>query len=576
MVKVFSKNKEGSAAIILSLMVSAGVLSTIYFTQKMTGGFLSEHSQSIEEWEKHLVTESAQTLAAYLVANNLILCRQDGWTGKQSNCKWTLAPKTESPADFHLSDEGDSAEGLSYKGKYTLDDVEKEYKVTFQLVDWRSTSIENLIGDVPEAVCRDKNTLEVISDASCLKYEDSTDPINQVCQVSGSDDSDTLCEYIKPVDGDYWIVLTKVEVDYKDPVSKADLKHVALSGIRRPLSSIKFGMIVSGRKCSLSCPGGVQANSFTQCRGSFLPTEAGEYTGTASNIVSIKNEGPGAIYSLSLLRESVGLTGIQDSYEEDVTSDIVKEAKSTEQVFLPNETITFEYFYDCPVEVRRSIVYKTGDQDRVEVTSTTKDVPFEQFSYSLSFDADDPAGVCYKTEASPDLPDKTHEDVDFVTMSSPRLASASCTLGDTACSAGGSTGSCKFAGLEPARTFIIPLEVTAQHLGLVKEIVTTITKKEVPMIITNVTDGGSCCSGCSGNPHNGSFRDRCDGRNGPGYSGGGSSGGGSSGGGSSGGGSSGGGSSGGGSSGGGSSGGGSSGGGSSGGGSSGGGYGGPW
>ncbi len=507
MVKIFNKN-QGSAAIILSLMVSAGVLSTIYFTQKMTGGFLSEHSQSIEEWEKHLVTESAQTLAAYLVANNLILCRQDGWTGKQSNCKWTLAPKTESPADFHLSDEGDSAEGLSYKGKYTLDDVEKEYKVTFQLVDWRSTSIENLIGDVPEAVCRDKNTLEVISDASCLKYEDSTDPTNQLCERGGADVPDTLCEYIRRVDGDYWIVLAKVEVDYKDPVSNKDLKHIALSGIRRPLSSVKFGPVVTGRKCSLSCKVGTVVNPFPGCRGSTdIPTEAGKYTGKASNIISIKNNGPGAIYSLSLLRESVGLTGIQDSYEEDVTSDIVKEAKSTEQVFLPNETITFEYFYDCPVEVRRSTVYKTGNQDRVEVTSSTKDIPFESFFYSLSFSASNPVGVCYKNGASLDLPDKTHKDVEFVTMRLPRLASASsaCTLGATACGAG---GTCQFASLEPARTFIIPVKLAVTHDKLIKEVVTTVYSSAIQRSVNDSDgadggDGGGGVSGGQGSPPGG-------------------------------------------------------------------------
>ena len=158
--KEISKNK-GSAAVILSLMVSAGVLSTIYFTQKMTGSFLSNLSQSMEEWEKHLVTESAQTLASYLVSNNLVLCREGGWTGKKSNCKWTTANGMDSPSAFHLSDKSDTTDGLSYKGTYTVDDSNREYKMTFQLVDWRSTSIESLVGDVPKAICRDKGTLEI-------------------------------------------------------------------------------------------------------------------------------------------------------------------------------------------------------------------------------------------------------------------------------------------------------------------------------------------------------------------------------------------------------------------------------
>ena len=227
--KYLSKDK-GSAAVILSLMVSAGVLSTIYFTQKMTGVFLSDLSQSMEEWEKHLVTESAQTLAAYLVSNNLVLCREGGWTGKDSNCKWTVATDKDDPAKFdpstyHLSDEVDSAGGLSYKGEYKTDDSDREYKITFQMVDWRTTSIESLIGDIPEAICRNKNTLEIVSNGECVDYNTSADPINQVCRIDGSDDPDTLCEYLKPVDGDYWIVLIKVEVDYKDPIFSVDLQR---------------------------------------------------------------------------------------------------------------------------------------------------------------------------------------------------------------------------------------------------------------------------------------------------------------------------------------------------------------
>ena len=526
LVKVIDKN-QGSAAVILSLMVSGGVLSTIYFTQKMTGGFLSEHSQSLEEWEKHLVTESAQTLAAYLVANNLILCRQEGWTGKQSKCKWSTVPKTEKFSDFHLSEEKDSTEGLSYKGKYNLDNKEKEYKVTFQLVDWRSTSIESLIGDVPEGVCRNKNTLEVISDASCIRYEDSTDPTNQLCQKEGADVPDTLCEYIRRVDGDYWIVLTKVEVDYKDPISEKDLTHTALSGIRRPLSSVKFGAVITGRKCSLSCNIGTVVNPFPGCRGSVdVPKEEGKYTGKASNIISVKNEGPGAIYSISLLRESVGLTGLEDSYQEDVVSDLVKEARATEQVFLPGETVRFEYFYDCPIEVRRSTVYKVGEE-RVEVTSSTRDIPYESFLYSLSFSANNPVGVCYKSGVTLDLPEKTHEEVDFVTMNSPRLASASssCTLGATACGTG---GSCRFAGLEPARTFIIPVKLDVVHNGLVQEIVTTIYSKPPPPVdrIRNGDgsgdgDGGGGVGGGGGSSSDGSS---CCPSDGPGSAGGGSDG----------------------------------------------------
>ncbi len=490
--EILVKTQKGSAAIILSLMVSAGVLSTIYFTQKMTGGFLSEHSQSIEEWEKHLVTESAQTLAAYLVANNLILCRQDGWTGKQSNCKWTLAPKTESPADFHLSDEGDSAEGLSYKGKYTLDDVEKEYKVTFQLVDWRSTSIENLIGDVPEAVCRDKNTLKVISEGTCIAHKDSADPINQVCQVNGSDDPDTLCEYIKRVDGDYWIVLSKVEVDYKDPVSNKDLKHIALSGLRRPMGTIQFQDIYAGRNCSLGCKTGTVVSPFTDCRSGTLPAEVGQYKGKASNVVSVKNGGPGAIYALSLMKAAVQMGTPQNTATIDVTPDIVK--KAGKEVFLPGEIIKFEYFYECPIRVTMKTIRKIGRQDRVEVTTNTRSQLYEHYRYSLNFNSAGPLGVCYASGTGAP-PDETTS-VDFVinVEDQQRLVSASCTSGNPSCNEGGRSGSCNFVNIEPRRTFSTPSPVIVKHNALLKEVVRTIYTTPPP-VYPNDKSGDGCGNG---------------------------------------------------------------------------------
>ena len=500
--KLIRINKNnGSSAIILSLMVSAGVLTTIYFTQKMAGTFFADLSQSMEEWEKHLVAEAAQTLAAYLVSNNLVLCREAGWRGKSSNCKWSTASGVDNPSQFHLSNEVDSEDGLSYTGRYTVDNSEKLFKVTLQLTDYRSTSIENLIGDVPEAICRDKDTLAIIDDATCVPYASSTDPIDQPCQTTkGMDNPDTICEYLKPVDGDHWIVLIKVEVNYRDPVSDMNLKHVTLSGIRRPLSSIKFGTVISGRKCALGCSGGSVASPFPSCRSTFVPTE-GKHTGKASNIVSIKNEGPGAIYSLALSRTAVQLIGTQNSYTEDVIPNIIQKAKPTAQVFLPGEIIKFEYFYDCPIEVRRTTVYIVGDKESVEVTSNTRDVQFEKFLYQLNFNTVNSQGICY-ADGSPAALDPTSGDVNFVLAHNRKLASASCTVGTTTCHAGGQSGRCEFVGLEPARTFIIPTAFASIHRGLVREITTTI--HTLPPPIGNVgdggdgtdgTDGGACCDG---------------------------------------------------------------------------------
>ena len=113
MIRQILKTKKGSAVLLLSSMVSVSVLGTIYVTEKSMSSFLSDFSQTMEEWEKHLVMQSAQALAGYLVSNNLILCREGGWRGKKSKCQWNTQ-NGKNPKDFYLLKETDSSEGLSW------------------------------------------------------------------------------------------------------------------------------------------------------------------------------------------------------------------------------------------------------------------------------------------------------------------------------------------------------------------------------------------------------------------------------------------------------------------------------
>ena len=513
LLNVFCLNKQGSTAILLSLMVSTGVLGTIYLTQRMSGNFLSRSAQTMEEWEKHLVTQSAQTVAAYMVSNNLVMCREGGWKDKVSKCRWSTVEETDKPSAFNLSDESDSEEGLSYTGVYAVDGNDKKYKVTFKLMDYRDTSLENVIGEIPEAVCRDKDTLHIIKDADCKKYSDieyteedltitSSEFLTQACQEkgSGNDISNSFCEYSKPVDDDHWIVLVAVEVEYKDPISKLSKTHIALSGVRRPLGFIKFGEIVSGRRCAMACEVGNTANPFSNCRSDAMPAEEGVYTGKASNVVTVKNQGPGAIYSLSLMRSSVSLVDENPSHKLDVVQDIVKQADL--EVFLPGEEIKFEYFYDCPITVKKITTYEEGDKDNVKVTIKNQMVPFESFTYGFRFDAKNPVGVCYSSSETDHSLERTFDDVSFVIARNDedRVDGASCSLGETACSAEGKNGTCQFVGLEPKRVFVIPDRYSAKHKALVRTIETTITKEKKKIANIDPQDGGGDGGGCCGGP----------------------------------------------------------------------------
>ena len=501
-------SKQGSTAIILSLMVSTGVLGTIYFTQKMSGSFLSRSAQTMEDWEKYLVTESAQVMAAYMVSNNLVMCREGGWKDKASKCRWSTVEKTNSPSAFNLSEESDSEKGLSYIGTYTLGDNDRKYKITFNLVDYRDTSIENMIGEVPEAVCRDKSNFAIIKGATCkdyseVEYEKPTEltklpseVLAQPCQREGSNVPNSFCEYVRPVDDDNWIVLLKVEVDYKDPILNLDKKHIAFSGVRRPLSFIQFGDIISGRRCSMSCPVGKQLNPFSDCRGDAIPSEEGSYTGKASNIVTVRNKGPGSIYSLALVRSSVKIVDPDALPQTDIVQDIVKKAGL--EVFLPGEEIKFEYFYDCPITVKKTTVYETGDEDNVKVTVRNQMVPFERFTYGFLFDSKNPIGVCYKESNNPPDLEATNIDgerADFVIVrSDENHIAAPCGLGDSTCSANGKTGTCQFVHLEPKRTFTIMNKYVDEYKALVRTIETKITEKE-KVVVASGGDGGDGADG---------------------------------------------------------------------------------
>ena len=102
--------------------------------------------------------------------------------------------------------------------------------------------------------------------------------------------------------GNYYIVLVKIEVPFTDPVSNLQQTYTSLSGIRRPLIMVVFKSIVSGRRCSRSCHVGETIAFAPDCRDDTTPTtEANDYSGLASKVITIRNEGPGALYKLSLV-----------------------------------------------------------------------------------------------------------------------------------------------------------------------------------------------------------------------------------------------------------------------------------
>jgi hypothetical protein len=455
LVKKVKFNKRGFSTILLSLMVSGSVLTTIYFTQKAAVGFLSDLSQSLEEWEKFLVNDSAQKLATYLVASNLVLCRKDGWRGKSVNCKWNTRSGIVNPSEFNLSNPTDSAGGFSLDGYILVEGNQKKYKMTFDLVNWTDTSIENLIGEIPDYVCRNSTNMSIVSGAKCPDYDTLPESSKgtQPCQVGGADKPGTHCEYIKPLDGDYYIVLVKIEVPYEDPVSKLQHVHTSLSAIRRPLSMVVFKSIVSGKRCSRSCHVGGTLAFVPDCRDDAVPTpEQTEYSGLASKIITIRNEGPGALYQLSLVSTK---RDISDGTQiKSVTPDIISGAGK--EVLFPGETLSVEHFYECPIVVQDEVVYGVSAADSASHTVRNSMVPFARLGYHIHVDVSK-LGSCY-TSAGDTLSASGADNVEMVLPmrdEAEHLHSIDCNTDDTACRSAG--GFCQYVDIEPRRLFSSPV-----------------------------------------------------------------------------------------------------------------------
>ncbi len=296
-----SERKRGSAAIILSLMVSGAVLSTIFHSQKNIDWFLSTTTSSLQDWLKALTAKYGFTLGGYLVANNLILCKEGGWGDNGALCKWNPESSlVESVFNLNspVQQTVDGKKVLSFKGHIqepTLNQGRRiDYSISFDLVNWKDSKIKNIMGEIPTAICRNPNTLEIIS-GYCARGQDK-------CKTNqgGSDIANSVCEYISEVDQDYYIVLMSVQPSASSP---SEEPAVYQAGIRRPLVHLNLSLDDSP-KCGLSCSAGSTAQTYPECRGDFEPVSGEDQSPLR---FTVTNKGPGTLYDLALLRQEESL-----------------------------------------------------------------------------------------------------------------------------------------------------------------------------------------------------------------------------------------------------------------------------
>ena len=392
--------KSGSAAIILSLIVSASVLSTIFISQKSANWFLSSQTQNIEDWESSFVAQTAMAIGGYLVSNNLILCKEAGWSGYDAKCKWNNT-SSMNLSEFNLSGElvldVGGTKVLSFKGTVNENVIDNpqsdagdiDYRITFDLVNWKETSVQSLIGEIPQSVCRNSTTMS-IREGDC--------PLPKVDKCKSNNNMDipnSVCEYISEHDQDYTIVLISVQVPFDTPV------NTVYAGVRRPFSMPLVAILPPGPVCRLACAGSA-TTSLPECRGEFIPPSGDNFQDVR---VKVSNPGPGVVYSLSLLRRDIYYAG-DGTIKYKSTGELL--AQVNKEVLLPGEHIVFQDYIDCKDSVTHTfstrtirqtrVVLGTGGSSVTSVAVSNTDVnahvqPFLQMNYGL-FSMTKPVGAC--------------------------------------------------------------------------------------------------------------------------------------------------------------------------------------
>ncbi|MDE0120031.1 MAG: hypothetical protein OXM55_08510 [Bdellovibrionales bacterium] len=439
----YFSNKAGSAAIILSLMVSGAVLSTIFHSQKNINWFISKTELSKEDWEAHLTVKYGFTLGGYLVANNLVLCKETGWKDTTALCKWNTSDSTVQLQDYNLSSpvltKVAGKDTLTMAGQIknepTLNNGEPlNYTIQFDLVNWKDSYIKTLIGDIPTSVCRNKKTLKVIP-GKCVSphqdkcIDDKNAPINN-----------SVCEYIKEADQDFYIVLISVKSEGKNQVA-----HHA--GIRRPLAHV-IVTLESSAKCELTCAASDTGQRYPECRGEFVPPSGQDYSTLRMKLI---NKGPGSIYSLSMLREQVSRLE-KDQHGNplkfyQVTDNLLE--REDKEVIHPGESFIVQDKVTCMDEVQYKITSQTITTTRrgnPRVTSTTTSSgsvnvhaqSFMSLSYTLG-SLTTPIGICVESSA----------DADGNRKQIPGTCNNQYSV-NTPC---GSGGVCLYPHIEPRRVF---------------------------------------------------------------------------------------------------------------------------
>lgn len=231
-------------------VVSVGLFRTISTKQKIV-------ANEIERYKAEEGARKAVALGSYMVAVNLVGCREGGWVDNKGNkCRWMgnfFNPGIER-SSYSLTMEEVSGDSLSYViNDLPLSDGKKiKGELRFRLVEWAEPS-NGMVGKYLPAI----------------GFEQSK------------------------ADDDRWMILVEAEIPLKD------FKAVAAVGVRRPLGIPSLRMMEDPGACTAQCISGTSQNPDPECRG---PQEIPEET-TSQGTYQIVNNGPGSLYNLTFEKQ---------------------------------------------------------------------------------------------------------------------------------------------------------------------------------------------------------------------------------------------------------------------------------
>lgn len=308
---------RGQAVVVLSAgLALAGAFMAIVLNRgsAQLGDAVSEKSrQNARE-----TAEKAVALGGFLVANNLVLCREDGWSGLSRKCRWggDLVSPAVDKSVYYLEQQEGSDQPLTFNAKIDfevdplkaaggvkLSDSKSPVKISFDLIN--DSKIKNLVGEVSASA--------------------------------------------KPVDQDHYFVAITAQVPYLD-VKGNQNNFDKTSLLRRPMGTPFLGLPESPQ-CPAVCSTAVSEGPHPECRG---PQDVADGN-VGSVFITVTNYGPGPIYRLNYKKT----VAYDKQYFPDLKPVVsTVNAMATQEVLMPGQSMSVSDVFPCvkPKTITKTVV----------------------------------------------------------------------------------------------------------------------------------------------------------------------------------------------------------------------------